>query len=78
MMEATCGNGYAPVWGSLVMMMMNVSVNRLAGKKVAIGYTYEESSTAGIEHKDDDDDDDDSSDEDIDLGWFSPCTPVCF
>jgi len=49
--------------------------NRSADKKVAIGYTYEESGVSGagganVDRNDDDDDDDDSSDEDIDLGWL--------
>jgi len=41
--------------------------DRLADKKAAIGYTYEDS-TAGAGSLTADDDDDVSSDEDIDLG----------
>jgi len=32
-MEAARGNGYAPAWGSLVMMMMKVKTARTTEKK---------------------------------------------
>jgi len=47
-----------------------VDVDRVADRKAAIGYTYEDSGVAGAAGGAVDDEDMSSDDEDIDLGWL--------
>jgi len=50
--------------------------DRVADKKAAIGYTYEDSSSAAVDIGSNNIDDDASSDEDIDLGQLTFCSTV--